>query len=125
MSAKFLVFMSIVMVINTVLFVLANFFGIATWKVVSAEVVVFVSWIMWKAWSSPAQKLVTQGASMGWTALGIVKDDDGMRDTLLERKGVVARISFQKKSVTIIEPFVEGPFRDFVEIERHLAEVGL
>lgn len=124
MNAKFIKFLVIALVVNTVLFTLAKLSNIPVWKVVLAEVIVFFLWVAWKAWRSPAQQLANQAANMGWIYVGVARDEDGMRDSLLERKGIVARISFKKKCVFIVKPFEEGPFRDFVEVERHLVEIG-
>ncbi len=108
----------ILFAINTVAFTVAKLAAIPVWQVLIAEVVLFAVWVCWKAWFSKAQKLVNQAAHMGWLAVGTVRDEDGFRDSLLKRDGVVARVSFQRKCVFIVEPHESGPFKDFVEIER-------
>ena len=114
-------FILILMVVNTVLFTGAKLTGIPVWQVLVAEAIAYAIWIGWKAWFSPAQQLTNQASHMGWRAVGTVKDEDGYRDTLLQRDGVVVRISFQRKCVFIVEPEERGPYKDFVELERTLA----
>lgn len=108
------------MVVNTVLFTGAMLTGFPVWQVLVAEAIAYAIWVGWKAWFSAAQQLANQASYMGWRAVGTVKDEDGYRDTLLQRDGVVVRISFQRQCVFILEPEESGPYRDFVEIERTL-----
>lgn len=114
---RFLVFLA---VINTVLFTAAKLADISTVWVVGVEVCCYVLWIAWKAWWHPAQQLTNQAVHMHWTAAGMVRDEKGFRDTLLQKDGIVVRISYQRRDVEIIEPFPAGPFKDFVEIDRFL-----
>lgn len=124
MNPRFFLFLVVLCVVNTVLFTIATISDIPIWKVVIGEAIIFALWIFIRALRSPAQKLGKQGMSMGWTFAGLVKSDSGLRDTLLERNGIVARISFEEKCVFIEKPAKEGPFRDFVEVERHLTSTG-
>lgn len=111
-------FILILMVVNTLLFTAAKLTGIPLWQVLVAEAIAYAIWIAWKAWFSVAQQLANQASHMGWSAVGTVKDGNGYRDSLLQRDGVVAKISFQKKCVFVVEPQESGPYKDFVEIER-------
>ena len=95
--------------------------ALRVWQILIAEAVGYGCWIAWKAWFSAAQQLTNQASHMGWRAVGTVKDENGYRDTLLQRDDVVARVSFQQKCVFIVEPEESGPYKDFVEIERALA----
>ena len=114
-------FLLILMVVNTILFTIAKLTNIPVWQILIAEAVGYGCWIAWKAWFSAAQQLTNQASHMGWRAVGTVKDENGYRDTLLQRDDVVARVSFQQKCVFIVEPEESGPYKDFVEIERALA----
>lgn len=108
------------MVINTVLFTFATMIDVAIWKVLFAEIVAYIIYVLWQSWFSPTQQLVKQGSHMGWKYLGVTRDENGYRDTVLQRNGTVVRISYQKKSLTIVEPRTAGPFDNFVELERYL-----
>lgn len=59
---------------------------------------------------------------MNWRAAGTSKDEEGYRDTLLERDGVIVRVSFRKKCVFLVEPQSSGPHKDFLEVERLIAQ---
>jgi hypothetical protein len=111
-------FILILLIVNTVLFTVAKLTGVPLWQVLIAEAVAYAIWIAWKAWFSVAQQLTNQASHMGWRAVGTIKDEEGYRDTLLQRDGVVARISFQRKCVFVIEPQESGPYKDFLEIEQ-------
>jgi len=114
-------FLIALFIISTVLFTGAKLMDIPIWYVVAAEFMFFVAWISTKAWLSTAQQLVNQASYMGWVFVGKVKDERGFRDTLLERSGVIARVSFTQKCVYLSEPVESGPYKDFVEIENYLA----
>lgn len=124
MKLKFLVGVGVV---NTLLFTGAKVIDISIWWVLLAEVVFFVGYIMVKSWFDPAQQLVNQGAHMGWTAAGTMRDENGWRDTLLRRNGVVTRVSYKTKLLYIVEPAPSGPYKDFLEIEHlmGLPDVGM
>lgn len=111
-------------VVNTVLFTVAKLVGFSIWWVLLAEVALWVGYIMVKSWFHPTQQLVNQGAHMGWTAAGMVRGADGMREMLMKRDGMVVRVAYVEKAVYIVEPRVEGPYRDFVELEQILAVYG-
>lgn len=124
MTPKFLRFLLLAAVLNTVLFAVSNIVGISIWWLLGTEIMLFIAYVMVKAWIDPAQKLVNQGAHMGWTAAGTVRDAEGWRDTVLRRNDVVVRVSYKEKALYIVEPRLEGPYRDFVELERILAIYG-
>lgn len=107
---------------NTVIFTFAVFLGIAIWKVLLAEIILFFVWNALRSWGHPAHQLVKQASHMNWRAVGTSKDEEGYRDTLLERNGVIARVSFRKKCVFLAEPESVGPYKDFLEVERALAQ---
>lgn len=117
MKLKFLIGVGVV---NTLLFTGARVIDISIWWVLLAEVVLFVGYIMVKSWFDPAQQLVNQGAHMGWTAAGTMRDEHGWRDTLLRRNGVVTRVSYKTKLLYIVEPAPSGPYKDFLEIEHRM-----
>lgn len=121
MKLKFLIGVGVV---NTLLFTGAKDIDISIWWVLLAEVVLFVGYIMVKSWFHPTQQLVNQGAHMGWTNAGIVRGTDGMREMLMKRDGMVVRVAYLEKAVYLVEPRVEGPYRDFVELEQILAVYG-
>lgn len=121
MKLKFLL---LLLVVNTALFTVAKVIGFSIWWVLLAEVVLWVGYIMVKAWFDPTQKLVNQGAHMGWTAAGMVRSADGMREMLMKRDGMMVRVAYKEKALFIVEPRAEGPYRDFVELERVLSTYG-
>jgi len=124
MAPKLLRFLLAVAVLNTALFTVAKISGLSFLWIVAAEMLLFFGYIMLKAWLGPAQRLVNQGARMGWVAAGTVRDAEGWRDTLLRRNDIVVRVAYKDKALYIVEPRVEGPYRDFVELEGILAVYG-
>lgn len=73
---------------------------------------------MWRAYTHPSHVLARQAANMNWVAIGRIKDSDGFRNIVLARDGAKAVISFQNKNVELLEPKIEEPFKDFLELER-------
>lgn len=124
MNRKYFKFLLGLGVVNTLLFTGAKVFDISIWWVLLAEVVVYIGYIMAKSWLNPAQQLVNQGAHMGWTNAGVVRGADGMREMLMKRDSMVVRVAYLEKAVYMVEPRVEGPYRDFVELEQILAVYG-
>lgn len=124
MTFKSLKFLLLLGLVNTVLFYIARTMNISVWIVISIEVTGFVVLLMIKTWFDPAQQLAVQGSHMGWVAAGTVRDEDGWRDTLLRRDDILVRVSFKQKALYIVEPRLEGPYRDFVELERILTLYG-
>ncbi len=124
MTRKSLRFLVAVGVVNTALFTGAKLLGFSIWWVLVGEIVLFAGYIMLKTWRDPAQQLVNQGAYMGWVAAGTVRDENDLRDTLLRRQDMVVRVSYTEKALYIVEPRLEGPYRDFVELERILTIYG-
>jgi hypothetical protein len=118
MSRKFLL---IACAVNTLLFILAGLNSLSVWLVLLAEVAAHIAWVMWRSWFDPAQQLSNQGAHMNWVHAGMVRDDNGWRDNLLQRDGLTARISYAEKRIYIVEPTPSGPYQDFLEIERLFA----
>lgn len=106
--------------VNTAFFTIAKLFDRSLWWVVIADVVALAVYVALKTWFSRSQTLINQGAHMGWVFREIVRDEAGYRDALLERDGVVARVSWQKGYVTLAWPAPIGPHRDFVAVERAL-----
>ena len=113
-------FLLALLVVNTVLFTAAGMAGVSRWLVIGVEVIGVVLWTAWRTWWDRAQQLANQARYMGWSAVGMERDAAGFRDSILEKDGVVAKISWQRKDVTIVEPTLAGPFRDFVELDRFL-----
>ena len=124
MTFKSLKFLLLLGLVNTVLFYIARTMNISVWIVISIEVTGFVVLLMIKTWFDPAQQLAVQGSHMGWVAAGTVRDEDGWRDTLLRRDDILVRVSFKQKALYIVEPRLEGPYRDFVQLERILTLYG-
>ena len=120
MTPKFLKFLIGLGLVNTVLFTAANLASIAYWWVLLVEIVLWVGYLMVRAWCDPAQQLVNQGTHMGWMFAATVRDENGLRDTLLRRDDVVVRVSFQQKALYIVEPYADGPYYDFLELEHAL-----
>jgi hypothetical protein len=119
---RFIRFILILLVLNTLLFTGAKLANIPIWMVIAGEAVACAILIAWKAWFSSAQQLANQARLMGWEYREIESDVNGYRDTLFERRGVVARISFQEKCIFIVNPEESGPYKDFIELERALAK---
>lgn len=117
MKLKFLL---LALVVNTAVFTVAKIVGFSIWWVLPTSAVLWVGYILLKAWFDPTQTLVNQGAHMGWTAAGMVRGADGMREMLMKRDGMVVRVAYKEQALYIVEPRVEGPYRDFVELERFL-----
>ena len=113
-------FLVLLCVVNTVLFTAAKLMNISLWYAVAGGVLAVFGWVAISAWFSPAQQLVKQASHMGWVHVGTLRDEQGYRDSVLEREGAVARVSFVKKYVFLVEPPVSSPFKDFVEVERAL-----
>ena len=87
-------FLLVLLAVNTVLFTAAKLTETPVWQVLILEAIGYATWIAWKAWFSRAQQLVNQASHMGWSAVGTVKDEAGYRDSVLQREGIVARVSF-------------------------------
>lgn len=114
-------FLLVIAVLNTILFTIARWLEVSIWWVIGIEI---VGYILWKAWSNPAQQLVNQAAYMNWVAIGMEKDEDGYRDTLLKKEGVTAKVSFQDRCVYLVEPYAAGPFKDFIEVDHYLQQAS-
>lgn len=110
----------LIAVVNTVLFLAAELTHTAVWKLIAAEILVYCGYVFWFAWFSPAQQLINQASHMRWDYQSITRDGQGFRDALLIRDDVVAKVSWSKKCVFLIEPEFIGPFNDFLEVEHYL-----
>jgi hypothetical protein len=64
--------------------------------------------------------LVRQAANMNWVVAGTMKYSDGIRNMRLRRGEMLAEVSFKDANVRLLQPGVERPFKDFVEIEQWL-----
>jgi hypothetical protein len=113
-------FLFAAVVLNTGLFAAARVLEVSRWWVLAADVVLLGVWTAWRTWSDPAQQLANQAAYMDWVAAGIEHDEAGYRDTLLTKDGMVAKISWRRKHVMLVEPIMAGPFKDFVDLDRFL-----
>lgn len=76
---------------------------------------------MWRAYTHPSHVLGRQAANMNWVAVGRVADNDGYKNVKLARDGMEAVISFQNGNVELVKPWREVPFKDFIELERWIA----
>ena len=77
---------------------------------------------MWKAYVHPAHTLGRQAANMNWVAAGSLKDDDGYKNMVVQRDGLEAAISFKNENVELLKPKHHAAFKDFIELERWLAQ---
>jgi hypothetical protein len=75
---------------------------------------------LWRSYSHPYNMLVRQGANMNWVAAGTTRYSDGIRNMRLRREDMLAEVSFKGVNVRLLQPDVERPFKDFVEIEQWL-----
>ena len=81
----------------------------------------FVIRFMWRAYVHPSHVLGRQAANMNWVAVGRIADNDGYKNVKLARDGMEAVISFQNGNVELVKPSREVPFKDFIELERWIA----
>lgn len=91
------------------------------WWILGIILAFFVIRSMWRAYTDPSHVLGRQAANMNWVAIGRVSDSDGYKNVKLARNGMEAVISFQNGNVELVKPWREAPFKDFIELERWLA----
>lgn len=89
------------------------------WWVLLAVIVSFLAIRnFWRTYSHPYNMLIRQAANMDWVAAGTRKSADGYRNMKLRRGNMLAEVSFKDLNVRLLQPVIQKPFRDFVELER-------
>jgi hypothetical protein len=90
------------------------------WILLAAVASAIVLRHLWRSYSHPYNMLVRQAANMNWVVAGTMKYSDGVRNMRLRRGDMLAEVSFNDVNVRLLQPDVEPPFKDFVEIEQWL-----
>ena len=115
----------VLIIVNTIIFVAALKAGLSTLTALGITAAAVVAILFALSWFSKVQQLTNQATKMYWVPTGFRTDAEGYRDTILEKNGVSARISWQQKCVFVEHPLAAGPFQDFIEVDRYLVEQGL
>ena len=90
------------------------------WWILIALASAFVVRHLWRSYSHPYNMLVRQAANMNWVVAGTMKYSDGIRNIRLRRGDLLTEVSFKDVNVRLLQPDVEQPFKDFVELEQWL-----
>ena len=120
MTPKFVKFLIFLLLINTLLFTLADWHGFSLLWVVLFELFVFLLVVVFIVAKSPARRLQRQAAVMGWSLHKMEADHvTGYKDVVYQRDGVFARVSWQRGTVFLVGENVE--FKNFADLEHWLA----
>ena len=120
MTPKFVKFLIFLLLINTLLFTLADWHGFSLLWVVLFELFVFLLVVVFMVAKSPARRLQRQAAVMGWSFHKMEADHvTGYKDVVYQRDGVFARVSWQRGTVFLVGENVE--FKNFADLEHWLA----
>ncbi len=92
------------------------------WISLAIIILFYIIRLLWRAYTSPAHTLGRQAANMGWGIVGRINTKEGYRDVCYGRDGVEARVSYATGEVFLIKPIHPEPFKDFIELERWLAQ---
>jgi len=92
------------------------------WISLAAIVLFYIIRLSWRAYTSPAHTAGRQAANMNWVIVGKINCEKGYRDLCFGRDGIEARVNHDTGHVFLIKPEWPEPFRDFVELERWLAQ---
>ncbi|KQC08010.1 MAG: hypothetical protein APR62_05540 [Smithella sp. SDB] len=84
--------------------------------------VFFVLRFLWRAYTHPANILGRQAANMNWYWKGRIAGAGGFMDACYERDGMEAIVSYAAGKVFLLKPAHSTPFKDFIELERWLAQ---
>jgi len=90
------------------------------WWILIGIASVFVVRHLWRAYSHPYNMLVRQAANMNWVVAGTMKYPNGIRNIRLRRGDLLVEVSFKEVNVRLLQPDVERPFKDFVDLEQWL-----
>lgn len=90
------------------------------WILLAAVVSTILVRHLWRSYSHPYNMLIRQAANMNWVVAGTMKYSDGIRNMRLRRGDMLAEVSFKDVNIRLLQPSVERPFQDFVEIEQWL-----
>lgn len=93
------------------------------WYLLAVVGFLFLLRHMWRAYSHPYNLLVRQAANMEWIASGSIKYPDGIKNMRLRRDDMVAEVSFKNVNVKLLQPDIERPFKDFLEVEQWLGSL--
>lgn len=92
------------------------------WWLLAAGVILYFGRAMWRAHKHPSTKLGVQAAGLGWGTLGHIKDNAGYSNHRVGRGPYEALILFRTGEVQLIQPEVQKPFKDFLEVDRWIRE---
>lgn len=92
------------------------------WWLLAAGVIFYIGRAMWRAHKHPSTKLGVQAAGLGWGTLGHIKDNAGYSKHRVGRGPYEALILFRTGEVQLIQPEVQQPFNDFIEVDRWIRE---
>lgn len=92
------------------------------WWLLAAGVIFYIGRAMWRAHKHPSTKLGVQAAGLGWGTLGHIKDNAGYSNHRVGRGPYEALILFRTGEVQLIQPEVQQPFKDFLEVDRWIRE---
>jgi len=96
--------------------------GVVEFWIAGGVIALFILRQMWKAHTHPAQVLCRQVANMSWIYSGTEEDADGYKNNKLQRGQYEAVVSFANENVQLISLNHPTPFKDFIELERWLAQ---
>ena len=92
------------------------------WWIIGAITAFLVFRFAWRCYIHPAHVLGRQAANMNWFAIGRVEDDKGFKDVCYGRDGMEVKVSYASGRVFLVKPAHVEPFKDFIELERWLAQ---
>lgn len=120
MTPKFVKFLIFLLLINTLLFTLADWHGFSLLWVVLFELFVFLLVVVFMVAKSPARRLQRQAAVMGWSLHKMEADPvTGYKDVVYQRGSLFVRVSWQRGTVFLVGENVE--FKNFADLEHRLA----
>jgi hypothetical protein len=90
--------------------------------ILGAIAIFLVFRFLWRAYTHPANILGRQAANMNWNAIGRIDGEEGFKDVCFGRDGMEASVSHARGKVFLLKPAHSAPFKDFVELERWLAQ---
>ena len=107
--------------VNTLLFTMAKLYDLSIVWVVLVELVAFAIFVVIRAMTSRAAVLQKQALLMGWEFLTMQRDPGtGYKDAVFERNGVLARVSYDKGTISLVGQ--QREFDSLAELEEWLAQ---